>query len=323
MPERALVSIVKEICKSKKITLQSFSYDWVLRLDRAQQTKWIFGYDFDLNTCTTQQLCKDKSAGSDALGSFKIPRLEHVMFMQPQNKLFVPKIGTWKSLHELFERWKCDVVVKPNEGTGGNDVVRARSVIELEDAVSRLFSRHRTIAISPFVSIKHEFRFVVLDNVVKLAYEKLRPTIRGDGRSTRMQLLLQHVMLPTESAKLARWIGEIEKGKIDLNEVLPHDEVWPVNWRHNLGQGSSLELIDPNSVRYSEFTKLALSAAHALNVRFGSVDIVENESGERMILEINSGVMMESFVEQTVDGRALAMSIYGEAIEAMFVGIRE
>lgn len=318
MPERVLVSIIRDICHSRDISLQSFSYDWVLRLDQSGKTRWIFGYDFDLNSCTTQQLCKDKSAGSDALGSFDIPRIEHVLFMNPQNKSFVPTIGTWRSMHELFVRWKGDVVVKPNEGTGGNDVMRVRSVIELEDAVSRLFSRHRTIALSPFISVRHEYRFIILDDAIKLSYEKLRPMIRGDGQSTRMQLLVEHVARSPEPAKLARWISDLESQQIDLDEVLKRDEAWPVNWRHNLGQGATLELIDDKSERCAGAAKLAQRAARALNVRFGSVDVVESESGGPMILEMNSGVMMESFVEQVVDGRARATKIYGEAIEKMF-----
>jgi glutathione synthase/RimK-type ligase-like ATP-grasp enzyme len=64
------------------------------------------------------------------------------------------------------------------------------------------------------------------------------------------------------------------------------------DWRHNLDLGARPLLLPPGATR-DACVALAISAARAIGIRFASIDIVR-AAGEWKVLEINSGVMMET-----------------------------
>ena len=59
------------------------------------------------------------------------------------------------------------------------------------------------------------------------------------------------------------------------------------------------------------------SLAKALNLRFGSVDVLLTPDGPT-VLEVNAGLMMEFVSRAFADGPAIADGIYGKAFDAMF-----
>src|SRR5687767_7164035 len=98
VPERALVRIIRTVAAERGIAFQSLSQDWMLRLSRGGTTRWVFGYDLDLNSCCAQQIAKDKAAASLALGTAGVPRVEHVLVNHPQRKGYAAESGTWPSI---------------------------------------------------------------------------------------------------------------------------------------------------------------------------------------------------------------------------------
>ena len=63
---------------------------------------------------------------------------------------------------------------------------------------------------------------------------------------------------------------------------------------------------------------MAIKAFNLLDLRFASVDIIELESGEILILEINSGVMIDKYAKYMKNGGEICKRIYSEAIDLMF-----
>ena len=55
-----------------------------------------------------------------------------------------------------------------------------------------------------------------------------------------------------------------------------------------------------------------------LDLKFASVDIIELESGELFILEINSGIMIENYAKSVKNGEQVCKEIYSKAIDLMF-----
>ena len=70
--------------------------------------------------------------------------------------------------------------------------------------------------------------------------------------------------------------------------------------------------------RHAEVLTLAQRAARAINLRFGSVDVIETADGELMVLEINSGVMTRHYLEQHPDKLSTVQEMYREAVRKMF-----
>lgn len=87
-------------------------------------------------------------------------------------------------------------------------------------------------------------------------------------------------------------------------------------WKHNLGLGARPEPLGDASLQAS-LQGLAARAMAVLGLRFASVDVVEAE-GAWQILEVNAGVMMETYALQGPDHAARAQAVYGAALDALF-----
>lgn len=305
---RNFVKMIKEICCEENIQLESFSFDWIFRLYKNGIYNYIIGYQFGLNSCSVHSICCDKSAASEIMNSFGIPNVEHYFFMSPTNQKYVSKHGNWENIMGMMKKYG-KLVCKSNEGTGGNLVFSVSNQYELERAVFKIFRRARSMAICPYYDIQNEYRVIVLNGLIRLIYTKQRPFVVGDGVHTVSHLLLEYISNNAQAIV----INEIESE--EYNKILSKGEVFYLNWKHNLGQGAYAEMQDSDLIM-QEITSIVNSVVNKMNVRFASIDIVDC-NGEYKVLEINSGVMMEHFSQQSEKMYQIAKSIYKEAILCM------
>lgn len=305
---RNFVKIVKEICEEENIELESYSYDWIFRLHKNGIYNYIMGYQFGINSASVNSICCDKSAASEIMTSLGIPNVEHYFFMSPLNQKYVSEHGNWNEIMNLL-KLHSKLVCKSNEGTGGNLVFRVSNQYELECAVFNIFKKTRSMAISPYYDIDNEYRIIVLNGKIKLAYIKQRPYVVGDGIHTINQLLLEYVANNENSVNLSG----IESG--DYNKILNNGEVYYLNWKHNLGQGAYAQIADLDFVKEKMNNIISLLVSK-MNIKFASIDIVKCQQIYR-VLEINSGVMMEHFSQQDESTYNIAKGIYKEAILSM------
>ena len=190
----------------------------------------------------------------------------------------------------------------------GVQVFLARTQPELEKAAAEVFSRSLAVAVCPFEEIIDEYRLVVLDGDVMLAFVKVRPALEGNGKQSIRELA---------AAFLAEGKADtIELSMPDKDRVPAKGEKVYLNWKHNLGQGAVARKI-PGKKLPGELRQLALDAAAAVGLRFGSVDIIRTAEGLK-VLEINGGVMMEHYAGQSRAKYLEAKEIYRSALLRMF-----
>lgn len=171
--DRFLVSVVQEFAKENNIKLDLISAGWIMRLQKKDVTRFIFGLDLGLNNSASKLLARDKAATSDILALGDIPYVEHKLFLRPESLGSNPN-GNWTSIIKYFKECNGDVVCKPNMGSGGIDVERANTQPALERIVQELFRDNRTVAISPYVDMSAEYRVTVLDGKAELVYKKVK-----------------------------------------------------------------------------------------------------------------------------------------------------
>jgi len=84
----------------------------------------------------------------------------------------------------------------------------------------------------------------------------------------------------------------------------------------NLGLGATpIDLLpDPSLIT------LAAQAQLALGLRLCAVDVVETATGERMVLELNSGFMMEHYIQFSDKNKQRAVDAYNKIIKAVMEG---
>lgn len=308
--KRILVKIVNEISREEGISIESFSHDWIIKLEKNEKINYIMGYQFGLNSASVNSICCDKSAASEIMQSFKIPHVEHYFFMSPTNQKYIGDNGNWENISKLLNKFG-NLVCKPNEGTGGNGIYYVTNQYELESATYKIFKNNRSMAISPFYNIENEYRTIVLDGRIELIYSKERQYIVGDGKKSVKSLLLEK---PQFFSKISI-ISSVAINNDEFEKILPKDEKYYINWKHNLGQGAkAIENID-NNIK-EEVINLVSVVVKKLNIRFASIDVVKCNDSYK-ILEINSGVMMENYAQQDENTYEKAKRIYREAIFKM------
>lgn len=310
--ERLLVEAVVGLAGDRGYGLTRLSHDWILVLDTGARQHTVFGYDIGLNGSTVLRVCNDKAASFEVLAAAGVPMIEHRLFIEPIMHRFTGAPGNWAGILMAFADFSGDVVVKANEGTSGNDVHRVRSTAELERVVHLLLQSCRSVALSPFTALTTEKRFVLLDGKIVLAYSKSRPSAEGDGR-TSLRELAASAMTPGTAEGFAEWLADQTEESLD--RVPAAGEALNLGWRHNLGHGGRADMIDPSASEHARSAELALAAANAVNLRFGSVDVAEPEDGGApLIMEVNAGVMLEHFGQGGAERRAQALSIYRAAL---------
>ncbi len=259
------VKMIKEICREEEISIGSFSRDFMFRLSKNGKVKYIFGYQFGLNSASAHMICEDKSTTSELLSYAGIPNVEHRCFMSPMNMKYVQADGNWQEMLSMLQQYKT-LVLKDNKGTGGLSVYRVRDAAELENAAQILFQSAHSISVSPYYDILKEYRLILLDGNVRLVYHKERKHLTGDGIHTLRELYAEYLVRESGTT-----IGIPEE---DACRILEKGAVYPLNWKHNLGQGASPVFEEDDTVT-AELTILAKKAADCIGIRFASVDIVQ------------------------------------------------
>ena len=206
----------------------------------------------------------------------------------------------------MFEK---NVVIKPNNGTCGNNVIHTNNIEELNKEYKKIIEKNHSICICPFYDIKNEYRVIYLKEK-QYIYKKVKPIIIGDGEKTIKELLkdFNNSYFSKEE--------NLKNENIDINYIPKKNEKIEYEWRFNLSKGAIIE--DVNDEEKKELIKLVNKVIDVIDLDFVSIDIVKLENNEFKIMEINSGVMMENLINLKEDGEKIAKSIYEIAIQKMF-----
>lgn len=303
--ERQLVKIIKEICLENNYKLQTYSDEWVLEIiDNRGASCLIMGYKFPNNNASISKICDDKCALSSVLVGKGISCVKHVYLEKPSSPMY-DGVNVYDVLQDFINKYKS-VVCKINSGSGGNYVYCANNYTELKQYADRIFAKSRAIAVSPKIDIQNEYRVIVENGEVKLMYNKMRPTVVGDGVHTISELCAN--MKISDNNKIAQ---------LDYLRVPKINEIVTVSWKHNLAQGSKPDIDLPIEIK-AKLKDIALHTAKVLDINFASIDIVVDDNNNYMVLEINSGVMMEKFSRESCENYIIAKSIYSDAIKHYF-----
>lgn len=300
--------IIKEICTEDNIKYKFLSKDWVIMLEKDGKTRFISGYKFDLNSHGIGLIADDKYALYEVLKSKNIPVIEHKIVYNKMNNLdYAIGCNTYEYVKEYFEKNNNNIVIKPNDGTCGKNVFNVTDVNEIDIVLDKIFLKNYSISMCPFYKIKHEYRAIMLDGENKLLYTKYLPIVTGDGNKTIRQLLLDF--------NYDYFIDKLEDSKYD--KVLPKNKTFEYNWKFNLSQGSIAKKLNDKLLQ-DRLIKFAKQVCKEINLKFGSIDIIETTNNELLVLEVNSGVMLENYIRLNPNEYIYAKDIYRNAIKNLF-----
>lgn len=308
--EKIFNQILIEICNEENIRYKYLSKDWIIMLEKNGITKFISGYKFDLNSHGIGLIVDDKYALYEVLKQKNIPVIEHKIVYNKTNQLDYAKgCNTYEYVKEYFEKNNKHIVIKPNNGTCGKNVFNITNVNEIDSVLDKIFAKNFSISICPFYTIKNEYRIIMLDGESKLVYKKYRPIVIGDGNKNIRQLLIEF------NSQYFKDLKKLEN--IEYDKVLSNNESYEYNWKFNLSQGAIAKKVLEDNFK-DKLTDLAKKVSNEINLRFGSIDIIETTDNELYVLEVNSGVMIENYVKLNLEDYIEVKNIYKEAIVKLF-----
>jgi glutathione synthase/RimK-type ligase-like ATP-grasp enzyme len=127
---------------------------------------FIYGYNFPNNNSAAAKICDDKSGLSKILQYKNVPTFKYDFFMRG--------FYSNEEVEASFKRNGGDVVVKPNNGTGGNNVYRCKTLSELNSNIDLIISQHQSFVISKFYEYENEYRVIICNNKNMTIYKKQR-----------------------------------------------------------------------------------------------------------------------------------------------------
>ncbi len=298
--EKQFNKIIKQICQEKSIQYEELSDDWIIKLTKENRNKFIVGYKFDLNNQATSEICNDKFALYAVLKSEEIPVIEYnILFKNEEDKL-----------EKYFYEYNQNVVLKPNNGTCGNNVLHICEYDKLKSEYNKLISKCYSVDICPFYEIESEYRVIYLPTKQHI-YKKVKPIITGDGVHSVKELLIEFN---------SEYFGDernLKNENISVDYIPKFGEKIEYEWRFNLSRGAKIADVDDEEKNI--LMNMINNIIKVIDLKFVSIDIVKLTNNQYMVMEINSGVMMENLVKLQDDGIQIAKSVYGEAIDLMFI----
>lgn len=301
--------IIQEICNEDNIKYNFLSKDWVIMLEKDGKTRFVSGYKFDLNSQAIGLIADDKYALYEVLEKKGIPIIEHQIVFKKTNELdYAVGCNTYEYVKNYFFRNNNHIVIKPNNGTCGHNVFNVTNINEIDSILDKIFVNNFSISICPFYNIKHEYRVIMLEGEAQLLYTKYLPIVIGDGNKTIRQLLFEF--------NYDYFTNKLEDSKYD--RILAKNEKFEYNWKFNLSQGSIAKRLD-DELLAEKLIKLAKQVCDEIHLKFGSVDIIQTEKNDLLVLEVNSGVMIENYIRLNPNEYVTVKNIYRNAIEKLFV----
>lgn len=302
--------IMDELCTEKNIAQKIISYGWITELKKDNISKYIIGYQFDLNSAISYNIAGDKFATYEVLKSNNIPTIEHRMIFNPQTRSKYYKNKFLNEAKDLLKENGNKLVIKANDSCKGKDVHICFNEEEIENTVKNLFEGNNdTLSACPYIDISYEYRAIYLCGEILYIYKKKKPYVIGDGKNSIKELI--NIKFGEESKiDLCR--------ELDLSKIPEKDEEVTISWKHNLSSGAEPIVIDESDEYIKQIREIAKKAGKALNIKFASVDVVVTEKNEILVMEINGSVCMNKFSEIIPNGYEIAKSIYSKAIDKMF-----
>lgn len=176
-PGRVLLVMLEQLCKELGLDHQSYSDGWLVRIASDQQSTFVFGYTFSLNSSSAAEIAKDKVATYHVLRAADILTVPHYLLRPLKGGLV-----TEEFIENVAPADSWPVVVKPLQGRSGQDVHIVNNAYSLFE---RIVNRSDVIwSASPLIHAQSEIRVVILDDEVQLMYRK----VPGDNDSADMSV---------------------------------------------------------------------------------------------------------------------------------------
>lgn len=312
MHKTEYINIINEAASKIGITVDHFSDNWAIKLTKNQAIKFIVGYTFPINNSACYKIARSKNLCSEILKVKGVPNVPHYLLYSPSvMKRRGLSIGNSEIIKGYLSKHGYPFVIKKNNSSRGDGVYLITTEPEMEDVLAKIYTTESTLCFSPYRPNIQEFRNIILNGNCLLSYEKQRPFVLGNGKSTLLELLSAYQKSHKNlSSKGLLFDDTIAKG---FNSIPAQNEKVYLHWKHNNAWGVSYQLVE-----IEELKTIAISAAEAIDAKFVSVDVIYSKQHGFEVMEINASVVVNMFATQCAENYRKVVDLFTMALQDVF-----
>ncbi len=280
----------------------------------------------DLNTLGSSELAKDKDYANFFMKKMGYPTIPGKTFFAKHWCQTINSKRNTSAAYAYAKKLSFPVIVKPNSGSQGNNIILANNKAELNSALQKVFLQDKVALVQKYV-IGQDYRIVVLDNKVISAYQRMPLSITGDGRSNIKKLInvkLDGFIVAERPANISlydhRILQNLKKNKLNLQSILPKDQ--KVTLLNNANLSSGGDSLDVTSSLHPKFKKIAIKLTKDMGLRLCGVDLmvagdISQSPNKYWVIEINAAPGLDHYIKTGVKQQKIVEDMYLEVLKAM------
>jgi len=280
----------------------------------------------DLNTLGASEIAKDKDYANFFMKKMGYPTIPGDVFF---SNYWCDAIGSNKNI-DMAEKYAKTIsfplMTKPNSGSQGVDVIKVNNLLELRQALTKIFTNDHIAIVQKFIT-GQDYRLVVLDGKVISAYQRIPFNITGNGKATIKELItakfvyfskLQRPIRIKPNDK--RILTNLKLQKLKLNSVLEAGKNIILLDNANLSSGG--ESFDVSNKVHPKFKSLAIKLTKDMGLRLCGVDLmiagdISQDVKKYWIIEINSSPGLDHYVKMGKDQEKIVEDLYLQVLKSL------
>lgn len=265
---------------------------------------------FDINPTGSSEIAKDKNYANffmKKLGYKTVPK-SRAFFSKQWGKTVGAPFRNIDAAYLYAKKIKFPVIIKPNSGRQGIGVSLAYNKQTFYTAMRSALDYDKIILVQKPV-YGNDYRIIVFNKKVVLAYKRIPLSVLGDGKSSINQLN------KIDDPRIAR---KLKRQGLTLRSILKKGEKVYLLDNANLSSGGSA--FDATQKIHPIFKKLAVNLACDMGLRLCGIDIVVKGDISKKpdiywVLEINASPGFNYYAKTGKEQRKAVNNLYLEILK--------
>ena len=249
----------------------------------------------NINGFGSAEIAKDKGYSNFFLNHFGYKVTEGQTFF---SKILCEKLANTRNIDAGFhyaKELRFPVIIKPINLSQGKLVAKIYNKTEYYQVAKKILQINPGLIVERFYP-GNDYRIVVVDDEIIVAYQRIHLSIVGDGKSSVLELLhqKQESFVKNGRKKIINFQDfrikrKLQKQNLTFNSVIPKDNIVYLLDNANLSSGG--EAIDFTESIHPDFKKLAINVTKDMGLRLAGLDIITDDITMPMtnyvIIEVN------------------------------------
>jgi D-alanine-D-alanine ligase-like ATP-grasp enzyme len=279
---------------------------------------------FNINGFGAAEIAKDKGCSGFLLKQFGYKVPEGKTFF---NEHLCKKISTLRNIDDGYDYAQAlgfPLIVKPLNLSQGILVTKVHNKREYYQVAKKILQITSGFIVEKF-HLGNDYRIVVLDQEVIIAYQRIPLFVVGDDKSSVWELLQKKQFLLNKHGRKVidfedfRIKKKLRRQNLTLDSVLPKDKIVYLLDNANLSSGG--EAVDVSESIHPDFQKLAVNITKDMGLRLAGVDIITNDITQPItdyiIIEVNGSPGLLNYASFGEVQTQRVENLYFKVLQAM------